>query len=247
MKAIMLAAGRGSRLSENDYSYKPKSLLEFGGRSLIERHVDILKSLGVNELVLVVGYRKDDLLDALDKKGLMDFIRPLHNPFFHEGAVVSLWTSREDMKSGDDILFMDADVLYHPDMLKTLIDSPHKNCFLMDQHLEPGDEPVKICIRDGIIADFGKIVEGTFDTMGEWPGFLKLSPDMAGIIADKCQEFIDRNLAIQPYEPAFKEVIMAHPAGTFGFEDVTGTPWAEIDFQEDLERAQSEILPKLPS
>ena len=62
MRAIILAAGVGRRLE--DHGDRPKCLLEFGGHSLLERHVRILKNLGVTDLTLCVGYRHE-LIDAV--------------------------------------------------------------------------------------------------------------------------------------------------------------------------------------
>jgi choline kinase len=49
----------------------------------------------------------------------------------------------------------------------------------------------------------------------------------------------------EPYEPAIREVVLNGPPGRFGWEDVTGEPWIEIDFPEDLERARAVVLPRI--
>ena len=56
MKAIILAAGRGKRLGKRAAG-RPKSLLEFGGKSLLERHIDILRANHVTHITLVIGYQ----------------------------------------------------------------------------------------------------------------------------------------------------------------------------------------------
>ena len=242
----MLAAGRGSRLGGGNGGQMPKALLTFGGKSLLERHLEILQAQGVSELVLVVGYEKDRLLSEVERLGAGDYVTALHNPFFHEGAVVSLWTARAHLRAGAEILFMDADVLYHPVLIERLIRAEKANCFLADRHFEPGEDPVMLCVRGGRVVDFGKQVSGSFDLVGEWPGFLRLSPEIAAKLADTCQDFLDANRAIEPYEPAMREVILSEPPETFGYEDITGEPWIEIDFLEDVVRAEEEVLPRLP-
>jgi choline kinase len=42
-----------------------------------------------------------------------------------------------------------------------------------------------------------------------------------------------------------REVLLAEPAGTFGFTDISGIPWVEIDFPDDLRRANSEIIKRI--
>ena len=56
MKAIMLAAGIGSRLAPSDENLLPKCLLKFEGKSLLSRHIQTLKSVGIEELTIVMGY-----------------------------------------------------------------------------------------------------------------------------------------------------------------------------------------------
>jgi choline kinase len=245
MKAVMLAAGVGRRLYGDDRSQPAKALLKFGDKTLLERHVEILLDLGIEELVLVVGHRKGELLAAAKAATPKGFLRSLYNPRYRGGPVLSLWTARDVLRAGDDILFMDADVLYHRHMMERLMRSPHANCFLLDRDFEPGDEPVKLCIAGGVPVEFGKKIAGTFDTVGEWPGFLKLSPAMAAKLADACQGFVDRGELAAPYEPAMREILLAEPEGAFGYEDITGIPWIEIDFPSDVLRAEKHVLPRL--
>ena len=140
---------------------------------------------------------------------------------------------------------MDADVLYHRDLLERLIASPHGNCFLLDREMGEGEDPVRLCIRGGHPVDFGKMVEGDFDLVGEWPGFMRLTPLVAGCLADMTETYVDDGRAAVPYEDAIRDVLLGAPPGTFGHEDITGTPWIEIDFPEDLARAEKIILPRL--
>lgn len=245
MKAVMLAAGVGRRLYGDDRHQPPKALLMFDGKTLLARHIELLVELGIEELVIVVGHRKSEIVAEAEVMAPKGFVRFLYNPRYRGGPVLSLWTAREVLRCGADILFMDADVLYHRHLLERLVASPHANCFLVDRDFEPGDEPVKLCITGGYPVEFGKKVAGAFDVVGEWPGFLKLAPAIAAKLADACQGFVDRGELAAPYEPAMREVLLAEPKGTFGYEDITGVPWIEIDFPSDLLRAEKHVLPHL--
>ncbi len=59
MRAIILAAGRGIRLQLPEESQLPKCLLRFDGMSLLERHLRMLKSAGIEEVVLALGFRHE--------------------------------------------------------------------------------------------------------------------------------------------------------------------------------------------
>ena len=176
MKAVMLAAGLGTRLYGNGEDQPPKVLLRFENKTLLQRHIEILRACGIEELVMVLGYRKDEIEAELRAIGAGDFVRTYFNPDFHDGPVVSLWMARDVLRGGSDILFMDADVLYPPLLLERLIAAEDPTCFLFDRGIDAGEDPVRICVRDGRIVDFGKMIEGDFDAIGEWPGFMKMSP-----------------------------------------------------------------------
>ncbi len=245
MKVVMLAAGVGRRLFGDENGDPPKALLSFGGRSLLARHVEILLGLGIRELVLVVGYRKEDLLSEAERVAPDGFVHPIFNPRYQESPILSLHAAAEAMLAGDDVLFMDADVLYHPDVLGRLIRSPHPNCFSFDRDFEPGDEPVKLCVRDGELIDFGKQVTDDYDQIGEWPGFLRMSSEIAAKVAAAAKVHVDEDNLTATYETAMRDVLVSEPAGTFGFEDITGIPWTEIDFPEDVTHAEEVILPRI--
>ena len=245
MKAIMLAAGVGRRLYGDDEDQPPKALLRFDGKTLLGRHIEVLKDNGVDELVMVVGYRKEALLAEVQAVGAADYVRTLFNPEFRGGPMISLWTASQVLSAGDAMLFMDADVLYHPVMIRRLIDSPHRNCFVMDRGTEIGEDPVRVCIRDGAVVDFGKMIEGGFELVGDWPGFLTMEPRIAARVAAMTQTYMDAGKDGVSYESAMRDVLMAEPHGTFGYEDITGIPWVEIDFPRDLITAERTILPRI--
>ncbi len=244
MRAIMLAAGTGSRLSNNDRSHLPKSLLKFGGKSLLQRHIEILQSKGIGKLALVVGYRAEDIVEEVNSIGAEEFVDIVINERFLESSMVSLWHARETLKCGDDILFMDADVLYHPDLIGRLAGQKGLDYVPMDKNFEHGDEPVKLCIRDGQIVEFRKIIKTECDEMGEWPGFLRWSAGSASRLAEIISRYVDEGKTDEPYEEAFREILLA-PETNINFEDISGLPWIEIDFPEDLIKAHDEILPAI--
>ncbi len=244
MRAIMLAAGTGSRLSNNDHSHLPKSLLKFGGKSLLGRHVEILQSQGIEKLTLVVGYRAEDIADEIKEIGAQEFVDTVMNERYLESSMVSLWHARETLTSGEDILFMDADVLYHPDLIGRLTGHRGEDYIPMDKNFEHGDEPVKLCIKDGKIVEFRKIIDTECDEMGEWPGFIRWSSSSAAKLAGIVARYVDDGKNDVVYEEAFRELLLA-PENDLHFEDISGLPWIEIDFPEDLIKAREEILPAI--
>src|SRR5262252_3899912 len=84
--AIILAAGVGGRLG----SAAPKVLLEFGGKSLLERHLEALHANGVDDIAITVGHRPDLIRAELCRQGALDRVALVENPRYREGSVVSL-------------------------------------------------------------------------------------------------------------------------------------------------------------
>jgi choline kinase len=240
----VLAAGVGARLGAHA-DHPPKALLRFGGRSLLDRHIENLLAAGVREIVIGVGYRAETIEAELATLAPPGSVRTVTNPRFREGSIVTLWTLNAELTTGDEIVLMDADVLYDRRMIDRLLGSSHENCLLYDSDFEPGEEPVKICLRDGRIVDFRKRVETEFDRCGESVGFFRFSPSSAKELAALSGSYVAAGRSDEPYEEAVRDLLLRGPAERFGIEDVTGLPWVEIDFPEDVERAEHEILPLL--
>lgn len=250
MHAIILAAGRGSRLARDQASGQtsgqPKCLLQFGGRSLLARHLDLLYRQGVRQADLVIGFEADRIIEHVGRLNSRPEVAFHFNPRYELGSVISLMAANASLKAGSDILLMDADVLYHPRILTRLLESPHANCFLLDRDFQIGEEPVKIAISNGLMVDFRKHLEPQLDRdyLGESVGFFRFDAKTAAAIADECARFEAEGLADAPHEEALRNLLLQNPA-SFAWEDVTGLPWIEIDFPEDVSRARQEILPAI--
>lgn len=246
MKAVILAAGIGWRLGEQGRKV-PKCLLRFGGETLLERHLRLLEQVGVSEVFVGVGYQADVVAQALRDTRTGLEISSVVNHDYQLGNVVTLAAMADVMGAGEPVLLMDADVLYDARMLLHLAQSTHQNCFLVDRDFEAGDEPVKLCITQGHPVEFAKQLPADlqYDSVGESVGFFKLSADMARQVARGCERYIANGRDDEMYEAVLRDLLLGAPPGTFGFEDVTGLPWIEIDFPEDVQRAEKIVYPQL--
>ncbi len=244
MKAIILAAGIGNRLgslSEN----KPKSLLEFDGKSLLKRHIDILLANQINELTIVTGYKSEMIMSHLQDSDIS--INYIYNERYTEGSIISLNCAQEILFSEPEFILMDADVLYDQEMIRRLVKTEIQNCLLLDRDFIPGDEPVKICVdKNGQINEFRKKVAANleFQVQGESVGFFKFNKLIGASLLGRINDYLSKGENETPYEEAIRDLLLTYPE-QFGYEDVTGVPWIEIDFPEDINRAKNDILPKL--
>jgi choline kinase len=239
MTAIILAAGVGKRLLEVSGG-RPKCLLEVGGRSLIRRLLDDLAAVGVREAVVVTGFGGEQVRAAIDgPTGGVD-VRCVHNPRFTEGAILSLWAARDVLDR--PVLVMDADVLCSRDMLRRLVTSPHPNCFLLDASAENTGEEQMLLVRDGWVRNIVRGGAPGYDLMGESIGFLRLSGDGARTLRELLGHRIVAGDAAIEHEEVYPELLARTHVG---FERVDGMPWIEIDFPDDLARAERDVVPRL--
>ena len=246
MQAIILAAGRGNRLADFNPDRRPKSLLEFGGKSLLARQLDNLFRLGVRQVTLVVGYEADMILEHVATLDSRPGITYAYNPAYTSGSVLSLLAAQDVLRGDEPVLVLDADVLFHPKILQILVESVHQNCYLIDRDFIPGDEPVKIALNQGRMVEFRKRLKDglEYDTLGESVGYFKFAGAMAREIADTCAAYRSNGLLDAPHEEALRDVLLKHP-DQFACEDISGLPWLEVDFPEDIERAIKDILPAI--
>jgi choline kinase len=243
MKVAMLAAGVGRRLGRGEDA-PPKALLRFNGQTLLQRHLEILAHFGLFDVTLAVGHQAALIERELAALGARDRVRTCYNPDYERGSLLSAWTVREVLRAGAPVLYMDADVLYDWRLLERLLHSPHADCILIGRGA-PDPEWLEVRIRDGRIVALGKSVTiDAYDIRAEWVGFAKLSAETAARLALAVQRYIDDGRVDVMFENALRDVILEAP-DVFGFEDITGLPWIEIDFADDVLRARSEILPRL--
>ncbi len=243
--AVILAAGRGRRLGP-DFDGKPKILLEFAGKTLLQRHLEMLERFEIGPVSLVVGYRGEAIEAELARIGRLQSVRLIDNPDWEQGSVVSLDCAADILQRGAPVLLMDGDVLYDHRLLQSLLRSPHACVLLLDRDIEPGDEPVKICVAgDARIVDFAKLPEVAGDWHGESVGFFRLSASVAAQLAASTRATIEAGARAAEYEEPLGALIRADARdAAFGFEDITGLPWTEIDFVADIDRART-LLPEL--
>lgn len=246
MEAIILAAGRGHRLRDLNPDGRPKCLLEFGGRSLLSRQLEALLDCGVRRVEIVIGYEADRIVEHIGRLHQRPEVAFAYNPRYLLGSVVSLLAARETLLCGRPSLVLDADVLFHPDILVRLVHSRHGNCYLLDREFLPGEEPVKIAVRAGRMVEFRKrLPEGLrYDLLGESVGFFRFDAATCRQLAQACARYDAEGLGDAPHEEVLRDLLLAEP-DRFGFEDVTGLPWLEVDFPEDVERAVKVVLPAI--
>lgn len=245
MRAILLAAGQGLRMQFPPERQVPKCLLPFGGTSLLERHWQLLRGAGIEEVVLAVGFRRELIEAELGRLGWHPKL--VLNERFELGSMLTLHTVADAMTCGGDVLVMDADVLYHERIMTLLVEGERPvNRLLIDRGFDVGDEPVKICVRRGTPIELRKKLPADlqYDTIGESVGFFRFNESAARRLTKLVAGYVEASRTDLPHEEAVRDLIQ-EGSHVFEVTDVTGVPWIEIDFAADVMRATHEVLPRL--
>jgi choline kinase len=238
MKALILAAGMGSRLAPLTDD-RPKALVEVAGRSFLRRQIDHLVAAGIApaDIVIVGGYRIEAIRAALARDGLPctvvmnDRYEPWNN--FYSVAVA------ERELAGHDYLQLDGDVLLDDRLLPRVIAAPGEAVLAVDRNAVLDDETMKVQLRldgHGRVAAVGKRLDPT-TCAGEYIGITKLSAAAATAVFGELATFPDEGLTHEYYEGAFDRLIRSDRV-PFGIVDVGDCLVIEVDNATDLARAE---------
>ena len=239
MKALILAAGRGRRLGAG---VEAKCLLDMGGQTLLERMLRALAAVGVESACVVVGHAEAAVVGELERlRGVLPW-ETVTNARYTEGSVVSLWTGREVLGT-DDVVVMDADVLFGVPLLRRLVESAHESAFLLDPRAEASGEEMMLAARGGRVERIARqLGEASYEVVGEGVGFLKVGRRQGAALRRAVEAMVDAGEVGRDYENAVDRFLGEERVG---YELVGGSPWTEIDFAEDVERARAQVLPAL--
>jgi choline kinase len=238
LRGIILAAGKGSRLN-GTAGDRPKCLLRVGDMTLVERQIETLRAVGVDDIAVVVGCQAD-LVRRQCGRGVQ-FVE--NTRFAQTNSLYSLWLARPLLADG--FVVTNCDVLLHPQLLDDLVTSRHEDALLIayqeDDGLPLGDEEMKVQVRRGRVVDISKTIAPE-EADGENVGVVKFGAAGARVLCG----FLDERVAaggLRDWAPRafadFAKIRPLHVIGTRGF------PWTEIDFPEDYARAVNEILPAI--
>jgi choline kinase len=238
MRGIILAAGKGSRLN-GTIGDKPKCLLRVGGKTLVERQIEALTSVGITDIVVVVGCQADSVRRTCGAR-----ITYVENARFAQtNSLYSLWLARPLLYDG--FVVMNCDVLFHPRMLADLITARHEDALLIayqDEDAEPfGDEEMKVQVRRGRVTDIAKTMSAD-EADGENVGIVKFGREGAHLLSRLLDQRVTAG-GLRDWAPkAFGDFARLRPLYALG---TRGLPWTEIDFPQDYERAVRDILPAI--
>ena len=239
MKVIILVAGVSRRLVPLTLDV-PKCLVPVGGRTILSRQLDALQGIDIEEVVMITGYRREQIKEAV-QSGYPDLnVRFIVNQhFFDTNTAYSLGLANETF-SGHDFLYFNGDVLFPAELLRRLVRSERSNPLAVEAKL-CGEEEVKVIVgADDRIADIGKHIDPAV-ALGEFIGVARFDAALTPHLAAALDRVIADGERNAYFERALEHLAVDQPLHAL---DVTDLPCIEIDFPEDLAKAE-ELVSRL--
>jgi len=245
MQGLMLAAGSGSRLGRYTKE-NTKCMLEINGKTLIEEALDNLESVGITRLILVVGYKKDNLIAHIGDRYKNIEIEYIENPIYNRtNNIYSLFLAR-DRLAEDDTILLESDILFDKKILKDLIDDPRKSLAVVDKYQAWMDgTSVSLDDEDNILNFFPKKsfrfqdVDSYYKTVNIY----KFSKEFSKKIYIPFLEAYSKAMGDNEYYESVLRVLTILDGHELRAKRLNGEKWYEIDDVQDRENAKIIFAP----
>jgi choline kinase len=234
MKAIILSAGQGSRLGHM-VDDRPKCLIDFNGRTLLDRQLDTLEGSGVHEAVVVTGFHDELVNQAIAARSGGPKVRTIFNPFYKVADNAgSLYMAREELSG--DCLVWNGDTLVSNALMRRVV----------------GNDRAGICVtidrKEGYDEDDMKVVEesGRLKAIGKRLDLGSVNAESIGLLAfraggaERFREAIEHAMRTPEgttiwYLRVINQLAQGSDVWTL---DIEGEEWGEVDFPADVDAAR---------
>lgn len=240
MKTVILAAGISARLRPLTNS-TPKCLLKIAGKTILERTIDNLICYDLNDVIIVTGFHQEQIKDFISEKYPHLKVTYIYNEVYDTtNNIYSLWLTKDYTKN-EEMLLLDSDILFDKKILELLINSKYPNCLALRTDHQLSEEEIKVRLNeDKSIAEISKTVE-LKQAVGESIGIEKFSAKFV----EQLFQILDRKILKENqvkifYEAAFQDAI--NSGEKIFAVDIGDLKCIELDFAEDIERAEREVI-----
>ncbi len=229
MQAIIMAAGKGSRLGELTNG-NPKSFVELKGKKLIDYNLDLLRSIGVTQIIIVTGYKEEVFREYT--KDMKD-VKLVFNPFYELVNVIgSFYFGMQYLK--DDFLYLHADTLCEKGIFEKMLSS-NADIVLPVEYKRCDEEAMKVCSKNGKLVQITKKMPLDI-AEGEFIGIAYIKKNVIPKLKSAVIEVLKEKRYMEYFESAIQKLV---DKDDFNIQCIPTNDmfWAEIDFKEDYEDA----------
>ncbi len=227
MKAILLAAGRGTRISRMVKEI-PKSTLPINGTPLIRLTVDMLQNRGI-ETSVCVGYQQNTIRDALKDYDITYYFNPFYDV---TNSIASLWFARQELEG--ECLILNADVFFSDTILQMIIEDQHQAVMLVDKSRRKTGDYFFSTTDNGCIRKYGKDLPLQYRSC-EYVGISKISSEFMPVFLNRLNQLISASRHDMWWENTLYSFTNENEYQIYT-KDVEGLFWSEIDYFDDYER-----------
>jgi len=236
MKAIILAAGVGSRirpLTDNC----PKTLLKIGGKTILEMMLSHIQYCGINEVVFVLGYLEEQIKDHVKTKFPNLKTHFVTNERYAETNTGFSLMLAKDLINDSAFIKFDADVVFDREILQKLIECESANCLCIDKNINLDAEEIKVILEEqNRVVRASKTVNPK-DAAGESIGIEKIDSKTAKLLFAELEIMMNEVKNHQEYYEGAYERLIKKNVPFYGL-DISGLKWTEIDTKEDFITAE---------
>lgn len=240
MKAIILAAGMGTRLQAVSGGI-PKCMVKVGGIPLIDRMIARIGEAGISELIVVTGYRSDELkeyVSKIDHPLAQKAVFVYNDRYSDMGNFYSLLVAEEAV-AGDSFIKFDGDVLMDAQILPKLLAASGPAVLAVDCRDGMGEEEMKVRVdQAGTIVELNKRMAPD-SSIGEFIGIDRVDAEFTETVFKRLRSLIDLGEIGEYYERAYE--LLIQEGAHYEIADITGCQWTEIDDAADLEVAEAMV------
>ena len=241
MKAIILAAGYGNRMRPLTDS-KHKTLLTVAGKTIIGRILDGLYDNGITDIVVVTGYRREELVDYLSQNYAHCSISYVHNERYREtNNIYSMALAFEQTAIDTDIVLIESDLIYEPAVIKRLLSSERSTVALVDKYASGMDGTV-VMVESGIITSVipPHLQGNKFDFSDKYKtlNIYKFSRDFCNSVFKNLLTYYAKVINDNCYYELILGILIYMQQETIYAEILQGEKWAEVDDPNDLHGAE---------
>lgn len=238
MQAIIMAAGKGSRLG-NLTEDKPKAFLEIEGIKLIEYNIALLHANGIHNILLVTGYYNEKYEELVQR---VSGVRCIYNPFYEMMNVLGSFYMAQEYLNEEDTIYMHADTLCAPDIFQDMLNTKGDMVLPVEFKL-CDEEAMKVRTEQGKIIEISKQIPCEKGE-GEFIGIAKISGNVIYPLKQVVKELMKEKQFSSYFEGAIQRMIDQKQYEITAV-DTKDRFWGEVDFLEDYERVTAEISPEL--
>ncbi len=245
MQAVILAAGMGKRLKNLTRS-NTKCMVQVNGETLIDRMLRQIEKKGLRRIVIVVGYKAEELKRYIDTLGIRTPIEYVENPIYYKTNNIYSLALAKDYLCSDDTLLFESDLIFEDAVIDLLVDDPRDTLALVDKYESWMDGT---CVRiddDDHIEAFVSKDKFRFNEIGSYYKTVNIYKFSRRFSETHYIPFLDaysKALGNNEYYEQVLKVITMLDIPVIKAKRLSGQLWYEIDDLQDLDIAASMFAP----